>query len=779
MSMFVSMAQPINTERSESPYFEIISDDITPVSFPLKSTRADVQISGVIAGVTVTQLYENRGNKPIEAIYVFPGSSRAAVNAMMMTIGDRIIQAKILEKGKARQDYEQVKQQGRSASLLEQKRPNVFQMNVANIMPGDIIEVQLSYTELLVPEEGRYEFVYPTVVGPRFANGSEGPATPAGDGWVQNPYTKQGVLPTYDFDISVNISAGMPLSDVRCKSHNVALNWLGEDHLSIDLKENEKKSGNRDYILEYRLRGNKIHSGLLLFEGKEENFFLAMIQPPKVVRPEVIPPREYVFIVDVSGSMTGFPLEVSKKLLTNLIGGLKPTDRFNVVFFASSNSVLSEASLPATTENINKAMTMMNGYSGGGGTQLLPALQTALAMKGTEDYARSFIIATDGYVSVEREAFDLIRNNLGNANFFAFGIGSSVNRFLMEGLAHIGKGEPFIVTNPMDAEAKAEKFREYVRYPVLTNIKARFEGFDAYDVEPASIPDVLSERPVMIIGKWRGEPKGQIVVEGMSGEGTYTQSFNLESTRKKGNNSALKYLWARERIRLLDDYALAGFENDEHRNEVLNIGLKYNLLTRYTSFLAIDSELRNTSGENQTIIQPLPLPQGVSNNATANYTSIGVTNMKSPAGGLAPVMQIINTREDVSIRKTESLDIIKTDEELDVEDKDESLTKEIFSVVEKMPEFIGGQDRLLAFIKNNFHYPEALKVSGISGTIIVGFIIEADGRISDVKVLRGLHPQLDAAAIDVIKRTAGQWLPGKQRGKPVKVSFNVPVKVQP
>jgi len=608
---------PSNPQESDdktlSPYFFVKSDDSTIDRLPLKSTSADVNIVGVIADVKVTQVYKNEGKKPIEAIYVFPASTRAAVYGMKMTIGKRVIEAKINKREEARRRYEEARDQGKSASLLEQQRPNVFQMNVANIMPGDEIRVDLKYTELLLPTDRIYEFVYPTVVGPRYSNQSAETA-PASEHWAKNPYLHQGEAPTYGFDIAVNITAGLPIKEISSTSHKVNTSYSGPTVAKVALDKSEPRGGNRDYVLRYRVDGNRIQSGLLLYQGEKENFFLLMMQPPKRVTSTHIPGREYIFIVDVSGSMHGFPLDISKKLLKNLIGNLRTTDRFNVLLFSGGNSVLSEESLPATPDNIRKAITLIEHQQGGGGTELLPALKRALSLKKAEGVSRTVVIATDGYVTVEEEAFDLIRNHLGDANMFAFGIGSSVNRHIIEGMAHVGMGEPFVLTKPEEADARAERFRSIIQSPVLTQVKVKYNGFAAYDVEPVSIPDVLAERPVTIFGKWRGKPQGKITLTGISGEGKYTDTIDVSSTKPSKENSALRYLWARHRITLLSDYNKLR-SNDRRIKEVTELGLSYNLLTAYTSFVAIDTEVRNTNGKPTTIKQPLPLPQGVSDYA--------------------------------------------------------------------------------------------------------------------------------------------------------------------
>ena len=221
---------------------------------------------------------------------------------------------------------------------------------------------------------------------------------------------------------------------------------------------------------------------------------------------------------------------------------------------------------------------MIDHQQGGGGTELLPALKRALSLKKDDGFSRTVVIVTDGYVSVEEEAFDLIRNNLGNANMFAFGIGSSVNRHIIEGMAHVGMGEPFIITKPDAAQAQAERFRKMIQSPVLTQVKVKFNGFNAYDVEPVSIPDVLAERPVLVFGKWRGNPQGTITLSGITGDGKYSETINVADYKPSKDNAALKYLWARHRITILSDYNK--LRNDDKRvKEVTELGLNYNLLT--------------------------------------------------------------------------------------------------------------------------------------------------------------------------------------------------------
>jgi Ca-activated chloride channel family protein len=376
-----------------------------------------------------------------------------------------------------------------------------------------------------------------------------------------------------------------------------------------------------------------------------------------------ITPRDYIFVVDISGSMHGYPLDTAKVLLQHLIGSLRPSDTFNVMLFSGSNRMLSPHSVPASAANINQALRTINEMGGSGSTEIVPALKRIAALPKAADVSRSVIVVTDGYVTVENEVFQLVRRNLNQSNVFAFGIGSSVNRHLIEGIARAGQGEAFIVTKPEEAQAQAERLRRMIESPVLTQVQARFEGLDVYDVEPAQLPDVLGGRPVIVFGKWRGDAiqaaAARLIVEGRSAEGAWRSELMGEDRRwaapsrsaplggrseatggpedrrwaapsrsaplggrseatggpedRDGANAdALRHLWARRRIAMLSDQeALEG--GDGQKAAITALGLKYSLLTQYTSFIAVDHLVRNPNPALAPgVDQPSPLPHGVS-----------------------------------------------------------------------------------------------------------------------------------------------------------------------
>lgn len=597
-------------DKTAAPYFFVESEETGVDSFPLKKTSVSASINGIIADVRVVQTYANEGNSPINARYVFPASTKAAVHGMQMQIGSQTVTAVIKEKEEAAQEFEAAKSAGKSASMMSEQTANVFTMDVANIMPGDDVRIELHYTELITPVDGVYQFVFPTVVGPRYV----GPIlddSGTREEWTGTPYLMEGAAPFDAYDINVNVSAGVPITSLSSSSHDINIGWTENTNANVTLADSSDYAGNRDFILDYKLTDEQISSGLITSQCGDTNFFMLMLEPPERYEAVDIPDREYIFVLDVSGSMSGFPLDTAKELINNLVSDLRETDTFNLILFSGTSYQMSTRSLPATKENVDRALNLIQKQSGAGGTELSAALEQALRNPADEDTARNIVIITDGYIYGESDVFQLINENLDQADFFSFGIGSAVNRYLIDGIAAIGQGESFIVTKVEQAAKTAEKFRTYIQSPVLTDIKVSFQNFDAYDVEPMLLPTLYAQKPVVLLGKWRGEASGTIQITGKTGSGDFSQSIHVADAVSDAGGS-LCYLWARKRMERLTDYGSYDC-NPEVQEEVTQLGLSYSMITPYTSFIAVLDTVRNPDGESTDVDQPLPLPLEVSN----------------------------------------------------------------------------------------------------------------------------------------------------------------------
>lgn len=565
-----------------APYFVVRDANPELDPLPLREVAVHADISGVVADVTMTQLWENTGPTPISATYVFPLSSKAAVHALEMRVGGRRIVATIKEREAARKTFEDAKAKGLTATLLEQSRPNLFTSEIANVQPGEVIEVELRYFELLRPTDGIYSWVVPKVVGPRYVSPQEAdPELP----WSAMATTRERPEPVlHAWQVSATIDGGVPVQWAASGTHAIALERDG-DRLDVDLAEDDPEVL-QDFVLDYALGSDELETGVLVAPDADGDggHFLALVAPPERIDPALVPRRDYVFIVDTSGSMEGWPLAVAKSMVGAIVDGLDADDRINVLCFAGDADALAPQSLPASPANKARARAFLDRQRGGGGTELLGALETAFATPPTPGIARTFIVVTDGFVSVEARAIDLLRAQANQATVFAIGVGDGVNRHLIEALAAVGQGEPYVALGEASARDVAERFLDEARSPVLTDLTVTFEGLDTYDVEPAALPNLYAQRPILVSGRYRGAAKGTVTIRGTTGTGPWQRTLAIAGGER---HPAVPILWARERIARLSDFAGAA-DAPNHQAEVTALGLEYALVTRFTSFVAVD-----------------------------------------------------------------------------------------------------------------------------------------------------------------------------------------------
>lgn len=567
---------------TDKPFIKAIVDGEQVDNLPLLLTTVDTNISGVIADVTVTQHYKNDGEGPVEAIYVFPGSTDAAVYAFEMQVNDRLVVAEINEKQQARAIYEDAKDKGITTSLLEQTGNAFFQTNVGNILPGDDIRVTLRYVETLIPDRGLYTFRFPII-----RQTSQGASLP-----VQvSESSRINRSNEIGFDMLIELRAGLPIAEITSWTHQIETDYASPDSAFIALKPDDLFINDQDFILQFRLAGDAIQTGLLTHQGKDENYFLLMAQPPQHVTVDQIPPREYLFVVDVSGSMQGLPIGIAKRATNNMLLQLRDIDLFNVYTFAGSSEQLAEQSVRASMQNINAALNMIDASRSMGGTNLHPVLLKISETRVLEGISRSVIVLTDGAISAGNETLQLVRENLQFQNLFAVGIGNFQNQYIVQGLAHSGRGQAFTADNPEAADILVDDLIQYISQPVLTDIRVNYPaGLEVYDVIPESIPDVFSERPVYLVGKWHGDWNGAFTIHGTAGDREYSSAYTAQSNFDNTKTSAIRLLWAREQLREWEfdqkfgDYQLS--------NDISRLGLDYSLVTSYTSFVAVDYEVR-------------------------------------------------------------------------------------------------------------------------------------------------------------------------------------------
>ena len=580
----------------------------SPLALPLENTRVDVLITGPYAELTVEQTFTNPNEEFIEAIYSFPLHQEAAVDEMWMRVGDRVIEGRIHERAEARELYEQAKDEGRTAALTDQERPNLFTQSVANLAPGETVSVTLHMIQPLTYEDGVYRFEMPLTVGPRFI-----PAGVEDAEAISRPVSSGPTGATVDIHVTAEL--GSELEEVWSPSHELRPKVSG-GHAVTSLTS---AVGDRDFVLNMDLAGEEPVASLLV----QDSHFALTLEPQPLPTEDQVVPRELIFVVDNSCSMNGVPLDMAKDAMRKALENLHPKDSFQVIRFSEEASALGATPLLATPENIERGIAYVNGMEGMGGTHMMAGIEASLDYPYDPERKRIVAFMTDGYIGNETQILGAIEDKLGSTRLFSFGIGSSVNRYLLDQMAEVGRGDVTYVLLEEDPAGKVDAFYDRIAQPVLTDIEIEVGG-EVMDVYPERIPDLFVGHPVRITGRFVGE-LGPVTLRGRAGGEVIEQTLHLTPV---DDGSAIGSAWARQRIKALEREQLHG-EIPEVKEEITLTAIDYGLLTRYTSFLAVDYRIRNPGGDGDTVEQPNEGPAGVDLNA-----SIGtdVSRIYTPPG---------------------------------------------------------------------------------------------------------------------------------------------------
>ena len=621
--LFTLFAIGIQAQKVTQGELNAVGTEGKPLGLvPLKHTDVKAEISGFLSRVKVTQEFENNFAEKIEAVYVFPLPNNAAVDDMTMRIGERTVRGKIMKREEAREVYEAARSNGQIASLLDQERTNIFTQSVANILPGEKITIEISYVETLKYEAGSYEFVFPMVVGPRYIPGDPNGRTGTGfapDTTRVPDASRITPMPAkdragHDISIEVKLDAGVLIEKVESKSHQISSTMLSGNSYDVKLR-NQNSIPNRDFILKYDVAGKRIEDAVLTHRSDKGGFFTMILQPPDNPRAQDITPKEIVFVIDTSGSMSGFPLDKAKESMKMALEGLNPQDTFNLITFAGDTAILFEKPVPANRENLNKAQAFLDSRQGGGGTEMMKAIKASMDPSDSQKHIRIVCFMTDGYIGNDGEIISEIQKH-PNARVFSFGIGSSVNRNLLDKMAEEGRGEVEYVSLNDDGSAAAKRFHERVRSPLLTDISVHFGNLEVDDVYPRRINDLFSAKPVIIHGRYKKGGSGTIKLKGKSSGVETVREIPVNFPENEPNHDVLATLWARTRIDDLTKLDYAGVQNRTAKPEIAdtitNLGLEFRLLTAYTSFVAVEERIVTDGGVPRRIEVPVEMPEGVS-----------------------------------------------------------------------------------------------------------------------------------------------------------------------
>jgi len=590
-------------------------DQFRPI--PMLFTEVEIKVTGLIARSAVTQHFKNPTDKWLEGTYVFPLPDTAAVDELSMKIGERIIVGEIEERAQAKKIYEKAKSEGKKATLVEQERPNIFTTSVANIGPGETIQITIEYQEVLRYDAGGFELRFPTVVGPRYIPGTRKITRFSGTGWAHNtdevsdasrvtpPVAHPDTGPINPVRIRAHINAGFPVN-VQSPSHAVQTH---EDSTGTMVTLTEKVvPADSDFVLEWRPKvGDAPDAALFsdVFDG--QTYALLMVMPPEKPKAKAQRlPREAIYVIDTSGSMKGSSISQAKAALQLALTRLAPEDSFNVIEFNSHAIQLFNSSQPATPRNIRTAVDYVKNLHAEGGTEMMPALTLALGQSTTTGKVRQVIFVTDGSVGNEMALLDYIKRHLKRSRLFTVGIGSAPNGYFMRKAAEYGQGSFTYIGKISEVKTKMGELFAKLENPVLTRIRIDWKGRPV-EHYPKYIPDLYLSEPVVIAARLPNLGGSAEITGWLDGK-PWAVDFKLDGGR---SHSGIDRLFAQRKIEFLTSTLSEGIAHDTVRKAIVELGLTHHLVTKHTSLVAVEHVVSRPQNEQlDSSAVPTNLPKG-------------------------------------------------------------------------------------------------------------------------------------------------------------------------
>jgi Ca-activated chloride channel homolog len=626
----------------------IVDKDGGVVECPLKHTDVVADVSGFIARVRVTQTFHNPTKEKIEAVYVFPLPHEAAVDEMTMVLGERKIVGLIKRRLEARQIYEAALAAGQTAALLEQERPNIFTQSVGNIEPGQEVKIEIAYVDVLKYDVGSYEFRFPMVVGPRYIPGTPSggaPPTPAelqgrvsppvadtdrvpDASRISPPVLKPGMRNGHDITLAIKLNAGVPIQNLVHPNHQAVVQKVGPREAAIALAKGDSIP-NKDFVLRYDVVGKKPEMAVLGHTGEYSGdrqklgngYFMLMIQPQEDERLTKSPPREIVFLCDVSGSMSGQPTAKVVDAMRGMLKLCRPQDTVQVITFASQANKLFEKPVPVNEANIAKALAFSEGFQGSGGTEMLKGVKLAIDEPLDKERVRIVVMLTDGYIGNEAEIIEHVGKHCGDqVRFWTVGIGSSPNMFLIDGVAKQGGGMGKALGLEDDAVSLTQEIMTRIQRAQLAKVKIDWGDLQVAETYPAKIPELWAGRPVIVFGRYATEGQrdesvlvSEIKISGSVEGEDVSWPLSVELPLAQKEHDVLAKVWARQKIEdLMQQTYYHGSPAIEEM--VTGIALDYKLMSQYTSFVAVDStkpvDDSAPPAMPRRMLVPVPLPEG-------------------------------------------------------------------------------------------------------------------------------------------------------------------------
>ena len=644
---------------AENTAAELILDTPQGAKAPalLLESTLEGEVNGLVASITLTQRFENPSNEWVHGRYVFPMPEQAAVDSLTITVGERVIRGVVKEKEQAKREFQAAKANGKKAGLLEQHRPNLFSMSVANIPPNSEITTEITWVETVQYAQGRFSLRLPTTLTPRFipsavATEQSPQYIPDQDitidpnnGWAQNnarvpdaaaitpPQIRPAIAAQEEeaqaraqphlFSLNLTLNAGIALADIVSVTHAIDVTQREGDQRGVTLS-NGRASMDRDLVLEWTPDANHSPSAAVFsqqLDGQYHN--LVMVMPPARNIVQTLP-REILFIIDSSGSMAGVSMAQAKQGLKTALGYLSPSDRFNIIDFDSTASSLFSSPREVNTASLARAHEFISSLVADGGTNMREALGLAFTQPVDQRFLRQIVFITDGSVGNEAELFNYIHHHLDDARLFTVGIGSAPNSHFMRGAARYGRGTfQFIDALDQAAGQMAELFGKLNR-PVMRDIQIDWGTSEVPgetpEFFPARINDLYVGEPIMVVSR-SSQPLSQITVSGQLAGTPWSQNIAVTGL---ANSDNLDKVWARRKVEDLESQrVVAGRPVEEIKKQIIEIGVLHQLVTRFTSFIAVEEVISrpvDAIAKNQQVANLMPkgntMPVPIPNTAT-------------------------------------------------------------------------------------------------------------------------------------------------------------------
>jgi Ca-activated chloride channel family protein len=608
----------------------IVTNTPEASSLPLEHTDVVAHVNGPLASVSVTQRFGNSFSKPVELAYIFPLPHEAAIVDYELRIGQRVIRAEVKELEEARRTYSEARDKGQRAGLLEQRRPNLFSIELANVQPGETILATVRYQERLRYDDGFYSFIFPMGITPKYHH------DPAEAAKVDAPIATSGST-IGTVDISLTVDAGGLTDDQQSPSHKVEITRIDERRFGARLLGDVIP--NKDFVLRYRVSDSAIRTAACASISEGGATVLITALPPRMSDEFEPSPREFIFVIDRSGSMQGQPLLQARNALRSCLRSMGSQDTFNIQAFDNHIEWFSKSSIPVRQNEVERADRWLESINARGGTEILGAIDSALKLTFDPERQRYIVFLTDGAVSADEKALSRIHSQIGRARLFTFGVGPSVNRSLLTRMAEIGHGTAEFLQLNEDIEEAIIRFQDRVAYPVLQDLTVKWEGVAVWDIYPARLPDLYIGQPLELVARTEltSQRSGRLIISGRRGDLPVTLQVDLPPALTV--EPVINRAWARARVdSLLDTLRDDPSKIGSLRPEIIGLGISQRLLTPFTAFVAVDSDVTENQSDKQTRVSiAVPLPEGLE---LEGFVGAPVASAPMRRGGLAQARPI-------------------------------------------------------------------------------------------------------------------------------------------